>query len=113
MRLKSKFIRAAVLVLVLLLLAGCGKTTAVSQKDVATKQFTDSSGRTVEVPENITRVIVTGQLAQILVFSLAPDKLAAIASEWSSDAQQYIDEKYFELPVMGQPWHGGRGGRTE
>lgn len=96
------------LALVMVILAGCGGMEAsnIPQDGGALREFTDSAGRTVEVPENITRVAVTGQLAQIVVFSVAPDKLVAIASEWSEDAEQYIDEKYFTLPVLGQLFGG-------
>ena len=73
-----------------------------------TREFTDSAGRTVTVPEQIDRVAVTGQLAQIMVFSAAPDKLIALASEWSADAEGYIDGKYYSLPVLGQLF-GGNG----
>ncbi|MEL7603059.1 MAG: ABC transporter substrate-binding protein, partial [Bacillota bacterium] len=53
--------------------------------------FTDSVGRTVEVPKDITKVAISGPLAQIVVFALAPDKLAGIASKWDKTAEQYLN----------------------
>ncbi|HWQ58338.1 MAG TPA: ABC transporter substrate-binding protein, partial [Clostridia bacterium] len=74
----------------------------------ATRTFTDSAGRAVEVPASIEKIAVTGPLAQITVFALAPDKLAGIASAWDEAAALYLDAKYYELPVLGQ-LYGGKG----
>lgn len=65
-------------------------------------KFTDSVGREVEVPTNITRVAASGSLAQIVLFALAPDMLVGVASAWSESAKPYIDEKYISLPEIGQ-----------
>jgi iron complex transport system substrate-binding protein len=64
--------------------------------------FTDSAGRQVEVPKNITRIAASGAMAQIVMFALAPDMLVGTASKWSDDAMPFIDAKYQELPVIGQ-----------
>jgi iron complex transport system substrate-binding protein len=64
--------------------------------------FTDSAGRTVEVPSDITRIAASGSLAQIVLFSIAPELLVGIASDWSDSAKQYIDAAYANLPVIGQ-----------
>lgn len=70
--------------------------------------FTDSAGRTVEVPKDITKVAISGPLAQIVVFALAPDKLAGIASKWDKTAEQYLKTEYYNLPELGQ-LYGGKG----
>nr|HMM32457.1 ABC transporter substrate-binding protein [Clostridia bacterium] len=70
--------------------------------------FTDSVGRQVELPKNIEKIAVSGPLAQIAVFALAPDKLAGVASAWDESAKQYVDEKYYNLPELGQ-LYGGKG----
>lgn len=64
--------------------------------------FTDSAGRQVEVPKNITRIAASGAMAQIVIFALAPDMLVGTASKWSDDAMPFIDAKYRKLPVIGQ-----------
>lgn len=73
-----------------------------------TRSFTDSAGRTVELPSEITRIAVTGPLAQMVVFALAPDKLVGISNAWDTTAQQYLDAKYYNLPLLGQ-LYGGKG----
>ena len=64
--------------------------------------FIDSTGREVELPANITRIVPSGQLAQIALFALAPDMFVGLSNQWSSDAEQYLDTKYYNLPVLGQ-----------
>lgn len=98
---------ALLLTLVMALsLCACG---AKQQKVVPESvEFTDSLGRTVTVPGDIQKVAVSGPLTQIVLFALCPDKLVGVASEWSREAKEYIDEKYFNLPVLGQ-LYGGKG----
>lgn len=64
--------------------------------------FTDSAGREVEIPSNITRIAASGSLAQIVLFSVEPEYLVGLASEFSDVAKEYIDKKYYDLPILGQ-----------
>ena len=73
-----------------------------------TKIFTDSLGREVEVPYHVTKVAVSGPLAQIVLFALCPDKLVGIASQWDQSAEAYLATEYYNLPVLGQ-LYGGKG----
>ena len=73
-----------------------------------TVQFTDSTGRTVEVPANLERIAISGPMAQIVLFALAPDKLVGIANAWDPTAAAFFDEKYYNLPELGQ-LYGGKG----
>ncbi len=70
--------------------------------------FTDSVGREVELPCEITKVAISGPLAQIVVFALCPDKLVGIASKWDKTAEQFLDTAYYNLPELGQ-LYGGKG----
>lgn len=67
-----------------------------------TKIFTDSTGREVEVPVVITKAAACGTLAQLYLFALCPDRLAGTSSGWTDEAKAYIDEKYRDLPELGQ-----------
>ncbi len=67
-----------------------------------TVSFTDSAGRTVEIPADITAIVPSGPLAQMVLFALAPDRMVALASKWSKETEQYIDTNYYNLPVLGQ-----------
>ena len=74
----------------------------------ATVQFTDSVGRVVELPADITKVAISGPLAQIVLFALCPDKLVGVASKWDATAEQYLATQYYNLPELGQ-LYGGKG----
>ncbi len=63
-----------------------------------TRVFTDSAGRKVTLPEEIQKIAPSGPLAQIVLYTVAPDKLAGLASDFSDGAKKYIDEKYWGYP---------------
>ncbi len=92
--------------LLLTMAAAC--TTPVDTTTPATFVFTDSLGREVEVPSNITRVAVSGLVTQIVLFALCPDKLVGLASAWTPEAEEFIDTEYYNLPVLGH-LYGGKG----
>ena len=101
---KAKWQSVLIFILCLCItLSGCGTVAPQQQQTVS---FTDDCGRTVELPAQIDHIAVTGSLAQIIVFALAPDKLAGTAGKWSEDALPFIDEKYTALPVLGQLYGG-------
>ena len=88
------------LVVVLLLTA----VSAVS----AEREFVDSTGRTVIVPDEIEKIAVSGPMTQIILFALCPEKLAGISSAWDAAAKNFIPAEYHDLPVLGQ-LYGGKG----
>ena len=73
-----------------------------------TRVFTDSCGREVKVPADIQKVAVSGPLAQMVVFAIAPDKMVGVANAWDKTAENYFDQKYLDLPLLGQ-LYGGKG----
>ena len=94
---------------VLMMLSACaGKASeptaaeSAAPSEVKTVTFTDSAGRAVDVPLEITKIAVSGPLAQIVVFALAPDKMVGIATNWDETAVKYLDPKHYNLPVIGQ-----------
>ncbi len=86
--------------------AGTAKTSTAATPEIPaegqTVSFTDSAGRVVELPSKITKIAVSGPLAQIVVFALAPDKMVGISSEWDATASKYFAPKYYNLPKIGQ-----------
>ncbi|HHT25510.1 MAG TPA: ABC transporter substrate-binding protein [Clostridiaceae bacterium] len=73
-----------------------------------TREFTDSTGRTVTIPAEITKIAVSGPLTQIYVLPLCPEMMVGFASEFSEEASIYIPQKYLDLPKLGQ-LYGGKG----
>lgn len=96
--------------LALMALSACSEKPASEQPESRrsaypeskTVSFEDSAGRAVEVPSEITKIAVTGPLAQIIVFALAPDTLIGIASSWDESASEYFAPEHYKLPVLGQ-----------
>ena len=70
--------------------------------------FVDSLGCEVTIPAQIDKIAVSGPMAQIVLFALCPDKLVGIANEWNAGSELILDQKYYELPVLGQ-LYGGKG----
>ena len=92
-------------------LFACGQKQDGKPDDVqadTTRVFTDSCGREVTVPADVQKVAVSGPLAQMVVFAIAPDKMVGVANAWDETAQAYFDEKYLDLPLLGQ-LYGGKG----
>ena len=88
-------------------LAGCGRVEA-SVSPGSAREFTDSLGRTVMLPEKIEKLALSGPMTQIYVFPLCPELLAGFSTVFSEDAEKYIPEEYLELPELGQ-LYGGKG----
>ncbi|KMT21795.1 ABC transporter substrate-binding protein [Clostridium cylindrosporum] len=80
------------------------KQTSVEQQkqNKETRTFVDSAGRSVEIPKEIKRVAPSGALAQIVLYSLSPDKIIGWSQEPSESVKKYMDEKYWKLPTFGQ-----------
>ena len=93
------------LALTLLLIAALSLTVCAQS---AGRVFTDSTGREVTVDQEISKIAVTGPLGQIVVFAIAPDMLVGIPGAWNPTAKAYLDEQYYNLPVLGQ-LYGGKG----
>ena len=107
---------ALILALVMSLsLFACGQKQDDKQDNVqddvqetATRVFTDSCGREVTVPTDVRKVAVSGPLAQMVVFAIAPDRMVGVANAWDETAKEYFDAKYLDLPLLGQ-LYGGKG----
>ncbi len=90
--------------LLLALTLGLSCLTAFAESD--TQVFVDSTGREVVLPAKIERIAVSGLLAQIVVFPVAPEKLVALASAWDAASSAYIATEYYDLPVLGHLYGG-------
>lgn len=74
-------------------------------------QVTDMKNRSISVPANITTAVTTYPPVTILVYMLAPEKLAG----WNfinKFNHTLMDEKYLNLPVVGG-WYGTQTGNYE
>lgn len=95
------------LILILsLLLCGCGQ--AAGSYGGETKEFTDSTGRTVTVPAEITKIAISGPLSQVYILPLAGDMLVGVSNAYAEDAAAYLPSYIFEKTEIGQ-LYGGKG----
>lgn len=70
--------------------------------------FTDSCGREVILPVNITKIAVSGPLAQIYVYPICSDLFVGFSTDFPEAAKKFIPGEYLTLPIIGQ-LYGGRG----
>ena len=106
-----KVTRIISLVLALIMLCTACGSKVVDDDNVSAEDkrvFVDSCGREVLVDKEITKVALSGTLAQIVVFALAPEKMVGLVSEWDSMAKEYLATEYYQMPVIGQ-LYGGKG----
>lgn len=85
-----------------LLMAACAAAGGPEERPAGeTRLFTDSTGREVELPEKITRAASAGSLANIMLYSVAPEALVGWSSAPPQAARAYMEEKYWDLPEYG------------
>lgn len=101
---KCSFAIIALSALMTSLLIGCSGTSSEAN---STRTFTDSCNRTVTVPKNIERIAVSGPLSQIMCFALCPDAMVETASHWDESLEGIMDERYYNLPVLGKVYNQG------
>jgi iron complex transport system substrate-binding protein len=68
----------------------------------ATRSFVDAAGRKVEVPLAVNRAMAAGPPASVLLYALAPDKVAGWLRPLSAEQKAFIAERYRDLPVTGR-----------
>lgn len=98
----KKLIAFVLVVSLMLSIAGCGKSPVPAESVCETIRFTDDCGRDVELPDEISRIVATGPLAQIVLYTIAPDMLVGLASRWSATAEGIVPDAYLQLPYFGQ-----------
>lgn len=99
--------KTVILMLVLsLLLCGCGPAGA--NPTAETREFTDSTGRTVTLPQTVTKIAISGPLSQIYILPLAGDMLVGVSTAYAKDAQSYLPAYIYEKTEIGQ-LYGGKG----
>lgn len=89
-------------------MTGCssrgGESDQAASTDTAsaeTREFTDSAGRTVEVPVHIERIAPSGHTANQVLLTMAPEKMVGLSQELTEDQQKYLGVDMSDLPVFG------------
>ena len=84
------------------MLGGCGQAKYNPLEGVDTTVITDSSGRQVEIPTEITAIAGSGSVAQMILMTLAPDMLVGLASSPSRAQRPYFPEDMWYMDTFGQ-----------
>ena len=96
------------LLLALCLLLAVFSLGGASANTPETREFTDSAGRTVTIPAEITSIAVSGPLSQVYLLPLAGDMLVGVSNGFANSASAYLPENITQLPELGQ-LYGGKG----
>lgn len=95
-----------------LVLSACGTAPAPAvsapASESAEREFTDSTGRTVTLPEELTKIAISGPLAQVYVIPIAGDMLVGVCNAFSSEAELYLPDYIINAQEIGQ-LYGGKG----
>ena len=85
-------------------LTGCASSSEkkeVKDSQPVTREVTDMSGRKVTIPTKVNKVCSLSNNTTVDLYTLAPDKLVGLSFAPKPEAKKYLDEKYFNLPVIG------------
>lgn len=104
----KEYKKIVLLVCLLLLVQLCGCNIVGSKEPVDQRTFVDSAGRKVDIPVEIKSVIPSGAYAQVMLYTLCPEKLTGLSVPFTKIQKRFIDEEYWNLPVVGQ-FYGGSG----
>ena len=101
---KTKLIALMLAFAILLGLSACGggqgaQPTGSSAPE--TRIFTDDLGRQVEIPSEITRIVPSSMLSQIILYALAPDLFAGVASDRYANPEGSLSAEHLALPCFG------------
>lgn len=87
--------------MVLGLLAGCASNDSARGGE-ETVAFTDSLGRTVQIPKELTRVAPSGAVATMILSTIAPEYMVSVSATPSSAQYKYLPQNLLTLPTTGQ-----------
>lgn len=82
--------------------------TVPAETTPETREFTDSTGRTVIIPGKITSIAISGPLSQVYILPLAGDMLVGVSNSFADSAAMYLPDYVTQLPELGQ-LYGGKG----
>lgn len=96
-----KRIAIALLLLMLPMLIFAQSVSETKTESTETRIFTDSLGREIEIPTTISRVAPSGNVAQLAIYAVAPEKMVGWSSRLSDSAMETFLPEVANLPVFG------------
>ena len=109
---KSKIV---ILILALLIVLGVAThlfLTPSTVENSGAKNIIDMSGRAIEIPASLNKVVATSPPMTTVIYMIAPEKLTALNFEWTDSEKVYVPSQYQGLPNIGG-WYGTQDGSYE
>jgi ABC-type Fe3+-hydroxamate transport system substrate-binding protein len=75
---------------------------ALASATASARDFTDSLGRHVELPDQVARILPAGPPAEVAVYTLAPCKLIGWVKALPDADREWLAPDYRGLPVVGR-----------
>ena len=81
-------------------LSGIAVLLLASVMPASARSVVDATGRTVEIPERIERVMPAGPPAAVLIYTLAPEKMIGWPRKPSAEARAFLDSAAADRPEL-------------
>ena len=75
--------------------------SALASAERETIEYVDDLGRTVEIPFPLERLSPSGNLAQMVMYALCPEKMVGLAKPLSANAMEFMLDEVKDLPAFG------------
>ncbi|MEA1959886.1 MAG: ABC transporter substrate-binding protein [Bacillota bacterium] len=104
---QNRLIVGLFFVLIIVMLNGCSDSNPVDSADQGPELVTveDMAGREVAIPSSIDKVYATSATGSVMLYTLAPEKLAGWNTTLREHEKKYINPIYYNLPDLGR-WKG-------
>lgn len=114
---KFYVMRVVIIVVMLVVLTGCGKQTSLHPEGAApvngSRIITDMAGRKVTLPQQIKKVYPVSPAEAVLIYTIDPELLAGWGYHMGADQSDFILPAYRNLPVLGWISRGSTGNVEE
>ena len=102
----KKMVSLLLTLTLLLSLTACTGGGLQETQPTQTRTFTDDAGRTVEISAEISRIVPSSALGQMILQAIAPEMLVGLASAPEEEAKGFDHEVLFDLPEFGGLYAG-------
>jgi iron complex transport system substrate-binding protein len=81
------------------------KNAAAEESAPAMRTVTDMAKRQVQIPQVVKSVYSVSPMGDIMMYTLAPSKVAGTSCDWTVEERRYLLDDYNKKPVLGG-WFG-------
>ena len=81
------------------------KNGAAESDATAMRTVTDMAKRQVQLPQAVKSVYSVSPMGDIMMYTLAPSKVAGTSCDWTAEERRYLLDDYNKKPMLGG-WFG-------